>query len=77
MCSAVRGVLGICVILALWQMQSEVKKQFGSVVASLFCFICISQFHLMFYSTRTLPNVFALPIGMDCLSDRVTQQESS
>lgn len=57
---AVRGVLGTFVALSFAYFRRSVARKYGRSVSILFALITAVQFHVPFYATRTLPNVFAL-----------------
>lgn len=60
MLSFIRFVLGSTVVVAFLNFARCVKKIFGDETAMFLRLIVASQFHFLFYASRTLPNTFAL-----------------
>ncbi|KAI9770308.1 MAG: dolichyl-P-Man:Man(7)GlcNAc(2)-PP-dolichol alpha-1,6-mannosyltransferase [Geoglossum simile] len=59
----VRAVLGLFNACALLAYRNGVSKAFGRTTGNWYLLILAGQFHLMYYASRTLPNMFAF-----CLS---------
>jgi alpha-1,6-mannosyltransferase len=49
--------------LFAFELSWQVGRQFGGNVSTAFAIITATQFHLLFYLSRPLPNVFALALG--------------
>ncbi|XP_077987457.1 dol-P-Man:Man(7)GlcNAc(2)-PP-Dol alpha-1,6-mannosyltransferase-like [Glandiceps talaboti] len=58
----VRGFLGLSVIYSFIKFQQAVKETLGKDVAKYLVLLTVTQFHLMYYASRPLPNVFALAL---------------
>jgi alpha-1,6-mannosyltransferase len=58
----VRSILGLFVAFSLARIRFAVARNLGLEVSRWFILVCSVQFHLMFWSSRTLPNVFAFGI---------------
>lgn len=61
---AVRGLLGILNAEALLGLRHGLKRIAGQSAANWFVILQASQFHLMYYASRTLPNMFAFALSM-------------
>ena len=66
-----RSVLAILVLGAMQRFRNAVKLRFGGATAFWHLLISVSQFHVMFYSSRPLPNTFALAVAMHALASWV------
>jgi alpha-1,6-mannosyltransferase len=57
-----RGALGFLVWLSFVWFRKSVHNCFGKRTSQLFMLLTMFQFHICFYATRTLPNIFALSL---------------
>ncbi|KAJ3686769.1 hypothetical protein LUZ61_015933 [Rhynchospora tenuis] len=58
----VRMALGCFVLASLRHFRLQVRIKFGNVVEAFFVIFTAVQFHLLFYSTRPLPNILAFAL---------------
>lgn len=65
----VRGVLGLFNAFCLLYFRNGVAKTFGRVAANWFVLFQASQFHIIYYASRTLPNFFAFGLSVCALHD--------
>jgi hypothetical protein len=56
----VRAILGLLNAAALIAFGRSVQKAFGTSAGIWYALFQASQFHIMYYASRTLPNMFAL-----------------
>lgn len=54
-----RGILATFFCLSLVRLRKMATKHYGRSIGVYFIIITLCQFHLLFYSSRPLPNVFA------------------
>lgn len=61
--SSVRAVLGLFNGASLIGYASAVRRAYGSSASTWYTFFQGAQFHVLYYSSRTLPNMFAFGIS--------------
>ena len=60
----VRLILAGCNAASLCAIRRPLQRRFGRTAGAFFTLLTCSQFHLMFWMGRTLPNMFALFPGV-------------
>ncbi|VDP12854.1 unnamed protein product [Soboliphyme baturini] len=64
----VRSVLGLTVCAAFRNYATAVEHLYGPSVTRWLFIVTVTQFHFLFYASRTLPNTFALVLVLESLS---------
>jgi alpha-1,6-mannosyltransferase len=63
-CSIVRAVLGCLNAVSICVYARNARKAFGKGVAIWYILFQASQFHILYYASRPLPNMFAFGLSM-------------
>ncbi|KAG7203240.1 hypothetical protein KM043_010340 [Ampulex compressa] len=59
---AVRATLGLLIIVTLKLYRQALENVFGQQFTKWFVAITVTQYHFMYYLTRPLPNIMAMPL---------------
>lgn len=67
----IRLTLGLFNILSLLSIRNALSSRYSAPIPTLFTLFTLTQFHLLFYASRPLPNTFALPFTNLALAYRI------
>lgn len=65
----IRALLATFVVASFMSIRISISRVFSTRSASFFVMFTLAQFHLAYYSSRTLPNIFALILTNFALAD--------
>ncbi|XP_076258255.1 alg12 alpha-1,6-mannosyltransferase [Rhynchophorus ferrugineus] len=73
----VRFILALCVIYSFKKLSNTLSKQFGTRWLQWFIALTVTQSHFMFYMSRPLPNIMALPLVLLALDGWLRNDDKS
>ncbi|GAB7341444.1 hypothetical protein MBLNU457_7684t2 [Dothideomycetes sp. NU457] len=73
----VRAILGLINALALYRFREAVDIAYGKTAGRWYIAFQVSQFHVMYYASRTLPNMFAFALTTEALRNVILSQAVS